>query len=118
VCPNGTFYLELQADGSQLILGTYDTPELPTRTAAVTATRSAASSSPSAMSALCSSGASRSRGDVRNQEEFFAMKREERRADRRHRREFAEQELENSNSTPDFDRRSDVERSLDRDHLR
>jgi hypothetical protein len=31
------------------------------------------------------------------------MKKEERKADRRHRREFAEQELENPNSMIDFD---------------
>jgi hypothetical protein len=31
------------------------------------------------------------------------MKREERRADHRRRREFAEQDLENPNSTADFD---------------
>jgi hypothetical protein len=41
-------------------------------------------------------------GDVRN-EEFYAMKREERRTGRRRRWEFAEQELENPNSTKNFD---------------
>jgi hypothetical protein len=41
--------------------------------------------------------------DVRDEDEFYAMKRKERRADRRHRPEFAEQELENPNSTVDFD---------------
>jgi hypothetical protein len=42
-------------------------------------------------------------GDVRNMEEFFAMKREERRADRCRRREYAERELENPNTTEDFE---------------
>jgi hypothetical protein len=42
-------------------------------------------------------------GDVRDEEEFFAMKREKRRADHCRRREFAEQELENPNTTEDFD---------------
>jgi hypothetical protein len=42
-------------------------------------------------------------GDVRDEEEFYAMKREERRADRRRRREYAEAELENPNSSNDFD---------------
>jgi hypothetical protein len=42
-------------------------------------------------------------GNVRDEEEFYAMKREERRADRRRCWEFAEQELENSNSTKNFD---------------
>jgi hypothetical protein len=37
-------------------------------------------------------------GDVRDEKEFYAMKREERRADRRRRREFAEQEVKNPNS--------------------
>jgi hypothetical protein len=41
-------------------------------------------------------------GDVRNKE-FYVMKRKERRADRCRRGEFAEQELENPNSTADFD---------------
>jgi hypothetical protein len=36
-------------------------------------------------------------------EEFYTMKREERRADRHHHREFVEQELEKPNSTIDFD---------------
>jgi hypothetical protein len=42
-------------------------------------------------------------GDVRDEEEFFVMKREERRADRRCHREYAEQDLENPNTTEDFD---------------
>jgi hypothetical protein len=42
-------------------------------------------------------------GDVRNEEEFYAVKREKMRADHRHRREFAEQELETPNSTENFD---------------
>jgi hypothetical protein len=42
-------------------------------------------------------------GDVRDEEAFFAMKREERRADRRRRREYAERELENPNTTEDFE---------------
>jgi hypothetical protein len=42
-------------------------------------------------------------GDVRDKEEFYAMKREERRTDRRRCREFAEQELKNPNSTVNFD---------------
>jgi hypothetical protein len=41
-------------------------------------------------------------GDVRD-EEFFVMKREERRADCRRRREYAERELENPNTTEDFE---------------
>jgi hypothetical protein len=41
--------------------------------------------------------------DVHDEEEFFAIKREESRADRRRRWEFAEQELENPNTTEDFD---------------
>jgi hypothetical protein len=52
------------------------------------------------MSAPCSSGAIRSWG---NKEDFYEMKREERRADHRRHQEFAEQELENPNSTTDFD---------------
>jgi hypothetical protein len=42
-------------------------------------------------------------GDVWDEEEFYAMKREERRADRHCCREFAEQKLENPNSMVDFD---------------
>jgi hypothetical protein len=42
-------------------------------------------------------------GDVRDKEAFFAMKREERRADHHHRQENAEQELENPNTTEDFE---------------
>jgi hypothetical protein len=42
-------------------------------------------------------------GDARDEEEFFAMKREERRADHRRHQEFAEQELENPNTMEDFD---------------
>jgi hypothetical protein len=42
-------------------------------------------------------------GDVQGEEEFYAMKREERREDQCCRWEFAEQELENPNSTIDFD---------------
>jgi hypothetical protein len=42
-------------------------------------------------------------GDIRDEEEFFVMKREKRRADRRRRWEFAEQELENPNTTEEFD---------------
>jgi hypothetical protein len=42
-------------------------------------------------------------GDVRDKEEFYAMKREERRVDHRRSLEFSEQELENPNSTVDFD---------------
>jgi hypothetical protein len=39
--------------------------------------------------------------------------------ERHHRREFTEQELENSNTTTDFDSdEPNVEQSLDRDHLR
>jgi hypothetical protein len=41
-------------------------------------------------------------GDVRNEEEFFAVKRGEKSVDCCRRREFAEQELENPNSTDDF----------------
>jgi hypothetical protein len=42
-------------------------------------------------------------GDICDKEEFFAMKRRERRAEHRRRREFTEQELENPNTTEDFD---------------
>jgi hypothetical protein len=42
-------------------------------------------------------------GDVRDEEEFFAMKREERIADRHRCRTFAEQELENPNTTEEFE---------------
>jgi hypothetical protein len=42
-------------------------------------------------------------GNIQDEEAFYAAKREERRADHRHRREFAEQELENSFSSGTFD---------------
>jgi hypothetical protein len=42
-------------------------------------------------------------GDVRDEEAFFTIKREEKRADRHRRREYAEQELENPNTTEDFE---------------
>jgi hypothetical protein len=41
--------------------------------------------------------------DVRDEEEFFAMKREERITNRHRRRTFAEQELENPNTTEEFE---------------
>jgi hypothetical protein len=41
--------------------------------------------------------------DVQNKEEFYTMKREERRAGRRRRQEFVELELENPNLTANFD---------------
>jgi hypothetical protein len=42
-------------------------------------------------------------GDVQDEDAFYAMKREERRTDRRRHREFAEQELENPFSPKNFD---------------
>jgi hypothetical protein len=69
---------------------------------AINATRSAASSSLSVTSTSCSSCASRSQGTSRTRRSYV-MKREESRAVCRRRREFAEQELENPNSTSDFD---------------
>jgi hypothetical protein len=42
-------------------------------------------------------------GDVRDEEEFFAMKREERIANRHRRRTIAEQELENPNTMEEFE---------------
>jgi hypothetical protein len=42
-------------------------------------------------------------GDIRDEEAFFAMKREERRVDRHRRREYAERELENPNTMEDFE---------------
>jgi uncharacterized protein YndB with AHSA1/START domain len=42
-------------------------------------------------------------GDIRDEEAFFTIKREERRANRHRRREHAEQELENPNTTEDFE---------------
>jgi hypothetical protein len=42
-------------------------------------------------------------GDVQNKEEFYTMKREERRVGHRRRQEFVELELENPNLTADFD---------------
>jgi hypothetical protein len=41
--------------------------------------------------------------DVRDEEAFFAMKREEKRADRRRHQEYAERELENPNTTEYFE---------------
>jgi hypothetical protein len=42
-------------------------------------------------------------GDIRDEEAFFMIKREERRANRHRRREYSERELENRNMTEDFE---------------
>jgi hypothetical protein len=56
--------------------------------------------------------------DVQDEEAFYAAKREERRADRHRRREFAEQKLENPFSPETFDSDGPMWNDLDRDHLR